>query len=224
MNRPHMKNVKSHLGFAVDKEIKLLHQIETEMLPIEQLSTAQQIMASIAFNKPEFLPSHWSDKSEEQLYKRLSDEQRSALQLYSNPSQKNVNLFNIFGKELLNFTLLLTISFMSYFTVMYFSAYFSTPNTVDAVDPLVQHENDTRELASWIVSFAILTGAWLYNVMDSKLRVVDICYHFIISMALLYFGIRSSGHLLIPAVLAVEFMVVKIIYDRNRSNKEFQIE
>lgn len=212
-----MKDFKSHLGFAVDKEIKLLHQIETEMLPIEHLPTDQQIMASIAFNKPEFLPSHWSDKSDEQLYKRLSDEQRSALKLYRNKHLKNLNLLNIFGKELLNFTLLLTISFMSYFTVMYFSAYFSTPNTGDA-DRLVQHETDTRELASWIVSIAMLTAAWLYKVMDSKLRVVDIGYHFIISMALIYFGIRSSGHLLIPAVLAVEFVLVKFIYDSNKNS------
>lgn len=50
-------------------------------------------------------------------------------------------------------------------------------------------------------------------------RVIDIVYHFLISMALIYFGIPSSAEWLIFIVIVVEFGAVKIIVDsRNKDD------
>lgn len=76
-----------------------------------------------------------------------------------------------------------------------------------------------KKLYSWLFSFGSLTAAWLYRcfVME-EFRVIDIVYHFLISMALIYFGIPSSGEWLIFVVIVVEFGAVKIIVDS--SNKD----
>ena len=52
-----------------------------------------------------------------------------------------------------------------------------------------------------------------------EFRVIDIVYHFLISMALIYFGIPSSDEWLIFIVIVVEFGAVKIIVDsRNKDD------
>lgn len=203
-----MKAYTSFMGSSVDKEIKVLHEIKQNIVSLDSLTTAQQIMASLAFDKPEMLPSHWSDKTYEQLYKRLSNEQRYALKLYFKPYIKYVYFLK---DEFLNFSLLAFISFFSYVSILYLL----DPSSNEIGNPFVYYENSLKQLFSWLFSFANLTGFWLYkSFVTEEFRVVDIVYHFIISMALIFFCIPSSGEWLVLMVIVVEFVSVKFIVER----------
>ncbi|MCS6116904.1 hypothetical protein G3492_21005 [Shewanella baltica] len=186
----------------------MLHEIKQNIVSLDSLTTAQQIMASLAFDKPEMLPSHWSDKTYEQLYKRLSNEQRYALKLYFKPYIKYVYFLK---DEFLNFSLLAFISFFSYVSILYLL----DPSSNEIGNPFVYYENSLKQLFSWLFSFANLTGFWLYkSFVTEEFRVVDIVYHFIISMALIFFCIPSSGEWLVLMVIVVEFVSVKFIVER----------
>ncbi|MGK4306549.1 hypothetical protein ACSMFS_22415 [Shewanella xiamenensis] len=212
MDKSEMKAYTSFLGSSVDKEIKVLREVKQNIVSLDSLTTAQQIMASLAFDKPEMLPSHWSEKPYEQLYKRLSNEQRYALKIYLKPYMKYVYLLK---DELISVSFLVFISSFTYISMFYLLE--QDPNIVG--NPFVSYENNLKKLYIWLFSFGSLTAAWLYRcfVME-EFRVIDIVYHFLISMALIYFGIPSSAEWLIFIVIVVEFGAVKIIVDS--SNKD----
>jgi hypothetical protein len=212
MDKSEMNTYTSFLGASVDKEIKVLRDVKQNIVSLDSLTTAQQIMASLAFDKPEMLPCHWSEKPYEQLYKRLSNEQRYAIKLYLKPYMKYVYLLK---DELISVSFFVFISSFTYISMFYLLK--QDPNLVG--DPFVSYENSLKKLYSWLFSFGSLTAAWLYRcfVME-EFRVIDIFYHFLISMALIYFGIPSSGEWLIFVVIVVEFGAVKIIVDS--SNKD----
>lgn len=71
MDKSEMKAYTSFLGSTVDKEIKVLREVKQNIVSLDSLTTAQQIMASIAFDKPEMLPNHWLDKPRAKLFNRL---------------------------------------------------------------------------------------------------------------------------------------------------------
>jgi len=204
-----MKAYTSFLGSSVDKEIQVLREVKQNIVSLDSLTTAQQIMASLAFDKPEMLPSHWLDKPREKLFKRLSIEQRYAIKLYLKPYMKYVYFWL---KELLVIAPMLIAPFLFYYSSLYFLGVFEAK---DANDPFADYLDSYTKLWSWFFSFFMLTGIWAskFFVFDSKLRIIDVVYHFAISMALLYSAFNSLDNIPVIIVIVTEFAVLRFIVE-----------
>ncbi|WP_047533100.1 hypothetical protein [Shewanella sp. ZOR0012] len=215
MDKFEMKAYTSFLGSSVDKEIQVLREVKQNIVSLDSLTTAQQIMASIAFDKPEMLPSHWLDKPRAKLFKRLSIEQRYAIKLYLKPYMKYVYCWL---KELLIIAPMLIVPFLFYFSSLYFLGVFEAK---DANDPFANYLDSYTKLWSWFFSFFMLTGIWVskFFVFDSKLRIIDIVYHFSISMALLYSAFNSLDNLPVIIVIVTEIAALRFIVEsENKDN------
>lgn len=62
--------------------IRLLERIESGEVPHDEISTSQMIMASLAFDKNEWLPNGWIDSTEQELLKRLDSGQINAIKAF----------------------------------------------------------------------------------------------------------------------------------------------
>lgn len=211
-----MNAYTSYLGCSVDKEINLLHEIKKNIVSIDQLTTAQQIMASLAFNKPEMLPNNWLNKSRAQLFKRLSIEQRYAIKLYLKPYMKYVY---IWWRELLIIAPMVIVPFLFYYSSLYFLGVFETKNPLD---PFVNALDSTTKMYSWLFSLFMMTGVWIsrFVVFDAELRLIDVVYHLLISMALVYSAFNSLDNLPLIIVVVIEFWAIKyLVHSKKDSSK-----
>lgn len=209
-----MNAYTSYLGCSVDKEINLLHEIKKNIVSIDQLTTAQQIMASLAFNKPEMLPSNWLNKSRAQLFKRLSVEQRYAIKLYLKPYMKYVY---IWWRELLIIAPMVIVPFLFYYSSLYFLGVFETKNPLD---PFENALDSSTKLYGWLFSLFMLTGVWVtrFVVFDAELRLIDVVYHLLISMALVYCAFNSLDNLPLIIVFIVEFGAIKCLVESKKDS------
>ncbi|WP_048908705.1 hypothetical protein [Shewanella baltica] len=209
-----MNAYTSYLGCSVDKEINLLHEIKKNIVSIDQLTTAQQIMASLAFNKPEMLPSNWLNKSRAQLFKRLSIEQRYAIKLYLKPYMKYVY---IWWRELLIIAPMVIVPFLFYYSSLYFLGVFETKNPLD---PFENALDSSTKLYGWLFSLFMLTGVWVtrFVVFDAELRFIDVVYHLLISMALVYCAFSSLDNLPLIIVFIVEFGAIKCLVESKKDS------
>ncbi|ABX51732.1 hypothetical protein Sbal195_4576 (plasmid) [Shewanella baltica OS195] len=192
----------------------MLHEIKKNIVSIDQLTTAQQIMASLAFNKPEMLPSNWLNKSRAQLFKRLSIEQRYAIKLYLKPYMKYVY---IWWRELLIIAPMVIVPFLFYYSSLYFLGVFETKNPLD---PFENALDSSTKLYGWLFSLFMLTGVWVtrFVVFDAELRFIDVVYHLLISMALVYCAFSSLDNLPLIIVFIVEFGAIKCLVESKKDS------
>lgn len=61
---------------------RLLKQIESGEVAFNEVSTSEQIMASIAYNKNEWLPETWKNGTEKELLNRLNEGQIKAIKAF----------------------------------------------------------------------------------------------------------------------------------------------
>ncbi|MGW7678380.1 hypothetical protein [Shewanella sp. S23-S33] len=209
-----MNAYTSYLGCSVDKEINLLHEIKKNIVSIDQLTTAQQIMASLAFDEPEILPKNWLNKSRAQLFKRLSIEQRYAIKLYLKPYMKYVY---IWWRELLIIAPMVIVPFLFYYSSLYFLGVFETKNPLD---PFENALDSSTKLYGWLFSLFMLTGVWVtrFVVFDAELRLIDVVYHLLISMALVYCAFNSLDNLPLIIVFIVEFGAIKCLVESKKDS------
>lgn len=208
-------------GNSVGKELQLLHDIESNIVSAENVTTAQQTMASLAFKRKEMLPAQWGDKSESQLRKRLTDDQYYAMYLHKNPRIKKVymsldefsgfvvpTIFWLFV-EFLTFVAPAVIALLMYFS-LYFSVSFLTAPDYSPSDasPLDELGDGLLRALCWGVSFIVLTVTCLKICIDRlSFRLLDLIYHILLSCMLSYF---AFGGVPIGAlnVMAVFYFIV----------------
>lgn len=199
-----------YLDDRIDKEIKILCDIENGTLSLSQLTSAQQIMAYLAFGRPEFLPEHWSNASFNELHKRLSYEQRKALRMHKSP---NAKLLHLLLEYLFCLSTLLFMSTFVFTAMAQFTQLFIEPTTGNLGSPI----SLTVKLYCWFFSFLFMTSAWCYLLISkARIGLGDILLHLIASFVPIYFAFSDEISTILTIVVISEVIILKFV-SKNQS-------